>query len=49
LPYALDHLIARHCDGRIGDDKHLEGGAFERMALGDAIHFLLHRASVGVN
>jgi hypothetical protein len=41
--------IARHRDGAVGDDEDFEGNAFERMALGDAINLLLHRAGIGVD
>ena len=47
--HALDHLVARHGNGGVADDKDFEGGAFERVTLGDAIDFLLHRAGVGVD
>ena len=47
--HGLDRRIARHCDGAVGDDEDFEGGALERVALGDAINLLLHRAGVGVD
>ncbi len=47
--HALDHLIARHRDRAVADDKDLEINALERMPLGDAIQLLLHRAGIGVD
>jgi hypothetical protein len=47
--HALDQRIARHRDGGVGDDEDFEGGALERMALGDAINLLLYWAGVGVD
>ena len=47
--HALDHLIAGNGDGAVADDEDFERDTFERMALGDAIHLLLHRAGVGVD
>jgi hypothetical protein len=45
--HALDHRIARHRDRAVGDDEDFEDGAFERVALGDAINLLLHWAGAG--
>jgi hypothetical protein len=41
--------IARHGNGAVGDDEDFEGGAFERVELGDAINLLLYWAGVGVD
>jgi hypothetical protein len=46
--HVFDQWIARHRDGAAGDDVDFEGGALERVAFGDAINLLLHRAGVGV-
>ena len=46
---ALDKRIARHRDRAVADDEDFERSALERMALGDAINLLLHRAGVGVD
>ena len=35
--------------GAVADDEHLQRRALARMALGDAIHLLLHRAGIGVD
>jgi hypothetical protein len=35
--------------GGVGNDKDFEGGAFQGVALGDAIDLPLHRAGVGVD
>ena len=47
--HALDKRIPRDGDRAVGDDEDFELNAFERVALGDAIDFLLHRAGVGVD
>jgi hypothetical protein len=39
----------RHRDGTVGDNEDFEGGVLERVALGDAVNLLLHRAGVGVD
>ena len=47
--HALDQRIAWHGDGGVGHDVDFERGAFERMALGNAVNLLLYRAGVGVD
>jgi len=47
--HAIDRRVARHRDGTVADDEDFEGGAFERMAFGDAKNLLLYRAGVGVD
>ncbi len=41
--------IPRNCDRAVADDQDFQRHALARMALGDAIHLLLHRAGVGVD
>jgi hypothetical protein len=46
---ALDHRVARHGDRRVRNDKDPKRSILERVALGDAINFVLHRTGISVD
>ena len=41
--------IARHGDGAVADDEDFEVDVLKRVALGDAVDFLLYGAGIGVD